>query len=74
MADARLQADWVRDAALACLVVNRNGWTRTPIDPVQVIPPAFRPPREPVRKRTAEEIAEESRFAWVVLDHVFGGK
>ncbi|VTS03833.1 unnamed protein product [Gemmata massiliana] len=74
MAEARMQFDWVRDASLACLVINHNGWTKNPVSPLKVIPEQFRPPPPPPRKKSAEEIAEESRFAWVVLDRCFGGK
>ncbi len=74
MAEARLQADWVRETALACLIVNRNGMQKQALDPLKILPPQFRPPPPRPRKKSPEEAAEENRLGWVVLDRYFGGK
>lgn len=73
MAEARQRADWLKVGIAVAWLVNRNGFTREPLDPLKVIPPQFRPPPEPEREKTPEEVAEENRLAWVVLDRVFGG-
>lgn len=72
MALARQRADWMRTGVAVAWLVNRNGWTRKPIDPLEVIPAPFRPPPAPRRERTPEERAAESRLAWKVLDTYFG--
>lgn len=72
MAEGRQRAEWLRVGIQTAWLVNRNGWTREPIDPLRVIPPQFRPPREERPEKTAEQIEDESRRAWHVLDGVFG--
>ncbi|VTS01539.1 unnamed protein product [Gemmata massiliana] len=74
MALARQRSDWLRAAVMNSWAINRNGMQKSAVDPLQMIPGPFRPPAEPPRKKSAEELAEESRFAWVVLDRCFGGK
>lgn len=72
MARARQRAEWLRVGIAVMWIVNRNGFTKEPIDPLKVIPAQFRPPPEPVPELTEEEKAEESRQAWFVLDTFFG--
>lgn len=72
MAEARQRAEWLRVGVLGSWVINRNGWTREPVNPLDLIPAPFRPPAAPVRVLSAEERAEESRRGWHVLDRFFG--
>lgn len=74
MATARQRADWLRTATAAAVIVNRNGFTKDPLDPIRLIPAPFRPAPEPAREKTAEEIELESQMAWALLDRAFGGK
>lgn len=73
MAAARQRDEWARGAVLTAHAINRNGWTKEAVDPLRLIPPAFRPPVGPVRERTEKELEEESRLAWALLDRAFGG-
>lgn len=68
MAMARERAEWTRSAVHTAILINRNGFTKEPVSPVTLIPPQFRPPPEPARERTPEQMESESRRAWKLLD------
>jgi hypothetical protein len=72
MAAARQRSEWLRGAVLTAWLINRNGFTKDAVSPLQMIPPCFRPPPEPPRKLTAEELESESRLAWNLLNTCFG--
>jgi len=74
MAVARQRAGWLRAGVAVAWVVNRNGWTRQAVSPLDVIPPQFRPPVPPEPEKSPEQLADESRRAWHVLDRYFGGR
>jgi hypothetical protein len=74
MAEARCRAEWERLAVGVCWVVNSNGVTKKAVRPKDVIPKAFHPPAPPPRKLTPEELEQQSRLAWKVLDRAFGGR
>ena len=73
MAEVRLEHEWLRAAVPAAWVINRNGWTKEPVDPLRIIPPPFRPEPEPPPPKTAEQVAFENRLGWGALDRFFGG-
>lgn len=72
MAEARQEADWLRAAIPTAWTINRLKWSGQAVSPLQIIPPCFRPPPEPVRQLTPEELESESRRAWALLDSAFG--
>jgi hypothetical protein len=72
MAAARQRSDWMRAAMTTAWLINRNGFTKEAVSPLQIIPPCFRPPPEPARQLTPEELESESRLAWNLLDTCFG--
>lgn len=71
MAIARQRAEWQRLGTATAWIINRNGWTSTPVQPDEIIPPQYRPEVK-VRKKTEEELIEESRLAWKQMDYFFG--
>jgi hypothetical protein len=74
MAEAKQRADWLKVGIATAWIINKNGWTKQPVNPLTIIPEQFRPPPEPVPEKSEEQLAEENRLAWGVLDRVFGGK
>ena len=74
MAEARQRAEWARVGIAVAWVVSRNGMTKEPLTPLQVIPPQFRPPVPPPRVLTEQEKESENRLAWMLLDRAFGRK
>lgn len=74
MGEARNRAEWLRVGVAVSFVVNNSGFRSKPLSPLAVIPPPFRPAEEPAPEKSPEQVEEENRRAWMVLDRVFGGK
>jgi hypothetical protein len=72
MAMGRQRAEWLRVGVMVAAIVNRNGWTTDPLDPIAVIPPAYRPPAPPPFPKSPDQAAVESKRAWHVVDKFFG--
>lgn len=69
MATGRQRADWQRVGVMVAWIVNRNGMTRKPVEPNEVIPEQFRGSAVPKRELTEEEKAMRRRRFWAVVDN-----
>lgn len=71
MSESRQKSDWVKVGIAVAWLVNRNGWTKEAISPADVIPEAYRPEAVEEVPKTPEQVEEESRIAWRLLDQYF---
>jgi hypothetical protein len=71
MALAKQRDMWARVGVMVAWIVNTSGRTQKPIRPVDVIPKSLRYPEPPRPRRTPEQLAEESKYAWKALRGYF---
>ncbi len=72
MATSRQQSDWLKVGVGVAWIVNKNGWTKEPLDPMAIIPEPYRPDwaKQP-RELGDEERAVEHDDAMRMLDAYF---
>lgn len=68
MAKSRLQSEWARAGVIAAAANTAFGGK---FDPMQFIPPSYRPDYIPPRPLTKAELESESRIAWRVVNQFF---
>ena len=67
---ARQRAEWARTGVTVSWLV--AAFTGKNIDPNKVIPPQFRPQKQPPPKKSQAQIESESRRAWKLMERAFG--